>query len=82
MRMSKSELAEFFEKSYIWKDICDELDEWISDNHILMEDPDGTMELKDFKHHAAICHALRRVKQIDIYMLTESETDEKENQDG
>ena len=82
MRTSKKELEDFFKESVIWADICEELDQWISDNHMMLEDFDGTMKLEDFKHHAAICSALRRVKLVGDYMLTDKslqETEEKED---
>lgn len=82
MRSSKKELEEFFKESVIWADICEELDLWIADNHRMLEDPKGIMRLEDFKHHAAICTALRSVKQVGDYMLTDKslqETEEKED---
>ena len=84
MKTSKRDLTEFFERSEIWQDICDELDTWIADNHIALEDPQGFMKLEDFKHHAAICTALRRVKLVGDYMLTDEslQESEEENRDG
>lgn len=82
MRSTKGQLEEFFKESKIWLDICDELDKWLDDNHLMLEDPDGTMSLNDFKHHAAICTALRRFKAIGEYMLLDEELKEEEKKDG
>jgi len=71
MRTAKRDLENFFRESTIWTDICDELDQWVADNHLMLEDTDGTMKLEDFKHHAAICTALRRVKHVGDYMMTD-----------
>jgi hypothetical protein len=81
MRTSRKSLEEFFDRSEIWADICDELDMWIADNHVMLEDLDGTMKLENFKHHAAICAALRRVKSVGAYMMTDKSLQETEEKD-
>lgn len=81
MRCSRGELEEFFEKSKIWADICEELDHWIEDNHLLMEDVKGDMTLEEFKSHAALCNSIRRVKDIWAYMSQDFNLKE-ENENG
>jgi hypothetical protein len=77
MRCTRGELEEFFDKSKIWADICDELDMWIADNHLYLEDSDGKMSLTEFKEGAAICRAIRRVKDVWKYMQLELENEEE-----
>ena len=69
MRSTKGQLEDFFKDSVIWKDVCDELDAWIEDNHKILEDQDNVMTLEEFKSHSAICKAIQRVQKIDYYLL-------------
>jgi hypothetical protein len=83
MRCSRGQLEEFFTESKIWKDIVDEIDSWIYDNHMILEDEKNDFKFGDFKRHGGICEALRKVRHIGDYMLLDEELKLKEEkQDG
>ena len=81
MRSTYTQFEEFL-TSRIWKDICDEIDSWIDDIHIELEDRDGTKSIDELKRlggNVQACHRFKMLPKILAEnLLIDREQKEKE----
>lgn len=67
-RTPKKVREDFFKTSAIWQDICLMIDDFIEAVHVELENPKLMLQLRDLDHRSGVIEALRKVKEINIWM--------------
>jgi hypothetical protein len=68
MRTTAGQLEEF-KKSFIWLDILDELDVWLDQIHLQLENADGHVSHRTLDKLAGNCETIRNVRDILDVMI-------------
>jgi len=78
----RSSLVSFREslEGNFWLDLEDELNAWLGDVHIMLEDPDGMLTEKELNRLGGNAEAIRRFLKMPQVMIENVESDREEDE--
>lgn len=75
-RSTRGQLDEFFKSSVIWKDIKEELDVWLDEVHMQLENNDGEFSSRILDRLGGNAEAIRNFLDFRKAMLTNYDIDQ------
>jgi hypothetical protein len=72
---TRGQLGEFFKSSVIWKDIQDELDVWLDEVHMQLENNDGEFSTRVLDRLGGSAEAIRNFMDFQKVIMTNYDID-------
>lgn len=76
--VTRGQLTEFFKSSIIWKDIEEELDIWLDEIHVQLENPNGDLSPRTLDRLGGNAETIRNVLSIGEVLLINYDIDQGE----